>query len=69
MCMSCRYFEINDKTHFSCIFGHFFGREYEKIHIFKQLFLLRYLVCIILKSTVFMVSEWWMDPRYSTKKA
>ena len=69
MCMSCRYFEINDKTQFSCIFGHFFGREYEKTHIVKQLFLLRYLVSIILNSTVFMVSEWWMDPRYSTKKA
>ena len=24
MCMSCRYFEINDEIHFSCVFGHFF---------------------------------------------
>ena len=56
--MSCRYVDTTDKTHFFMRLRSIFGREYEKPQILKQLFWKRYLVCIILNSTLLMVFEW-----------
>ena len=45
MCMSDRYFDIKDKTHFSCVFGYFLVANIkEKIQtiILETLFTLYY---------------------------
>ena len=51
--MSLRCFEINDKTHFFYVFSHFF-REFEK-NLNSNIE--RCLVCIMINSTLLMVSE------------
>ena len=45
--------EINDETHFSYVFGIFFSPNTKKFLIFKQY----HLVCIMIYSTLLMISE------------
>ena len=67
--MSCRYFEIKDKTHFSCVFG----REYKKPSKCQTIILEALLSLHYYKHDIadgfLMVDISLMYHKYSTKKA